>query len=609
MTPKEIARKATAIFCSAVPPSWSIRDQQDQEDYGVDYEIEPMMSNDTATGMLFKVQQKGEKNLSWEADRSHLKLSGFSAAKLRYLYNLRSPVVLIAVDITAERCFWTVIQGNRQAKALMQSADDSRQATVTIRIPGANELPARTSELLDAVGHALEYIAVRDISTIRSKRLVRIARDHLGLTEVTDRVRAHFNLLRCTELEELLRSGGAEAVAARATQLLNSESESLDMRFASGLYVIKSARCSALERTSGDGANRSIETARKISSQLMSLTRADQRNKRLRVYARLQRRFAELQSAVEQDYAVFVSRSIQRGQRDQSSKYTAAIADLYQIQLVVKVLRQFRRIRHCADQLVSDDHFDLLPQVWAILALEMTKFISRLRQSEIDVSPIIEWLDAVGRVAVDAACALDQWDDVGFCAIQFAMLGVPDSAAIANRIQDALSFVHRIPESHKQVRDRFISEINQIQVDFAESATKCLTYDGETRYIESMARAMGVDLDNPNDEVAEVVRIGLRDRNPDRVLRRCRHLYFRLGGCGLPGKMLGLQTAGFKYLHCTKFGFGMGALSLDSLFDSFHYHHCAACTQGEPHEPDWTWALDWQRAQDEAHGERFRAMP
>jgi hypothetical protein len=39
MTPKEIGREAGRLFQSVIPPSWAIRSQEDQEDYGVDYEI------------------------------------------------------------------------------------------------------------------------------------------------------------------------------------------------------------------------------------------------------------------------------------------------------------------------------------------------------------------------------------------------------------------------------------------------------------------------------------------------------------------------------------------------------------------------------------------
>ncbi len=50
MTPKVIGRAAGRIFGAAIPNNWVIRNQQDQEDYGVDYEIEFMLPGDKPSG-------------------------------------------------------------------------------------------------------------------------------------------------------------------------------------------------------------------------------------------------------------------------------------------------------------------------------------------------------------------------------------------------------------------------------------------------------------------------------------------------------------------------------------------------------------------------------
>jgi hypothetical protein len=63
MTPREISRTATRIFNSKLPPRWASRNQEDQEDFGVDWEIEPMLPRDQPSGTIFKVQQKGTRKL------------------------------------------------------------------------------------------------------------------------------------------------------------------------------------------------------------------------------------------------------------------------------------------------------------------------------------------------------------------------------------------------------------------------------------------------------------------------------------------------------------------------------------------------------------------
>ncbi len=68
MTNKEINRVSGRIFEGLLPPSWAFRSQEDQEDYGIDGEIEITTSEDKATGFIFKVQLKGTEHPSYDGD-------------------------------------------------------------------------------------------------------------------------------------------------------------------------------------------------------------------------------------------------------------------------------------------------------------------------------------------------------------------------------------------------------------------------------------------------------------------------------------------------------------------------------------------------------------
>lgn len=609
MTPKEIARRATSIFRRAIPPSWAIRDQQDQEDYGVDYEIEPMAADDTATGVLFKVQQKGERSLKKDSDGSQVRLSGFPVCRLRYLHQLQIPVVIVAVDVASEFVYWVALQGNRLIETLLQEAEIAGTATLTLRLPIAHTISATGMEMLQAVVHAGDYITARSMTRIRSDRLARVARDHLGVTQVTAHMRAHCDLLRCHELELLLHSGSPAEVTARAQQILESESESLQMRVAAALYVVKVARVDALSCKSAESAGLAVDIGRGMARRLVQLTRHCRGERRLRIVALLQGRFAELQDAVEQDYALFISKQVLVATGDPLAVFGQTIMDLRRQQVAERVLRQAGGIRHLLERLVENDQFQLLPQNWAIFAGEMARFVSRMRQEGVNPSAIVDGLDSIGKIAIDIACRLEQWGDVGFCATELVMLGLGDTVSVRERVAAARQFVRQIPPGEKELHERFGFDLDQLEKQFAHEIHEVPTFEQETRYIERMARAMGINLDNVNDETAEIVRIGLKDRNPERVLRTCRHLYLRLAGCGLPGRMLGLPTAGFKELHCTKFGHGMGGLRLDELFGLFGESFCAGCSSKDVHAPDWKWSVEWQIDQDKANAGQVKGFP
>ena len=117
-------------------------------------------------------------------------------------------------------------------------------------------------------------------------------------------------------------------------------------------------------------------------------------------------------------------------------------------------------------------------------------------------------------------------------------------------------------------------------------------------YIQ-MAQAMGINLDDPNDQIAQIIRIGLRDFNPERVLKNCRHLFVYVGHYGIPAQMLGLNTAGSKYLRCLKKDIAICGLSLDGIWETMSQQNCSKCENREPWPEDWKWTRSWQTKEGE----------
>ena len=104
MTNKEISRKADRIFKSALPVNWAIRDQQDQEDYGIDSEIELTDSSDRATGTIFKIQLKGVENAQISKE-GELIYNHASVPRFRYyIEDVSIPTIFIVCNLETETC-------------------------------------------------------------------------------------------------------------------------------------------------------------------------------------------------------------------------------------------------------------------------------------------------------------------------------------------------------------------------------------------------------------------------------------------------------------------------------------------------------------------------
>lgn len=92
MTPGEIGIEAGRIFTYNLPPNWIFRSQEDQNDHGIDAEIEVTAPNGVAQGseFVFKVQIKGEANCTLLKGRKVVSFN-LPTSKLRYYLSFNIP--------------------------------------------------------------------------------------------------------------------------------------------------------------------------------------------------------------------------------------------------------------------------------------------------------------------------------------------------------------------------------------------------------------------------------------------------------------------------------------------------------------------------------------
>ena len=119
-----------------------------------------------------------------------------------------------------------------------------------------------------------------------------------------------------------------------------------------------------------------------------------------------------------------------------------------------------------------------------------------------------------------------------------------------------------------------------------------------------MAAALGVDLSNPNDPEAQMVRLGLRDLDPTRVLKNCQHLFFTVG-FSQPriAQALRMPSAGEKIVHCTLHGRAVGGPSLDGVYELFKRKFCNDCNDCSPRAATWEYSDSWQKQENERFDE------
>jgi hypothetical protein len=106
-----------------------------------------------------------------------------------------------------------------------------------------------------------------------------------------------------------------------------------------------------------------------------------------------------------------------------------------------------------------------------------------------------------------------------------------------------------------------------------------------------MASAFGINMADPTDELAKMVRLGIEDLNIGRVLKNCEHLAVALKPMRGISSGLQLPTMGPKRLFCALRGVSVTGLALDDVYSAFKAKHCDNCNDCVPRPADWSYSL------------------
>jgi hypothetical protein len=219
-------------------------------------------------------------------------------------------------------------------------------------------------------------------------------------------------------------------------------------------------------------------------------------------------------------------------------------------------------------------------------------------------SSVLELVDS----SLQLASVLGQWQDAADLCTTLVWFADPDDPA---DIQQVAGWARdRACELlAPDIRDKAIRGIEQVEEGLLNPRSQEeLEQDSHLEHdvYVRMATSLGVDLGDQEDPVAQIIRQGLEDLNPGRVLRNCQHLFVTIQSTGLPGRWLHLPTAGSKRLCCILHGHCVEGISLDGLYEVFQGAHCLDCPDVLPRPQDWKWTRKWQLEQDKKHEDLAR---
>ena len=599
VTPKEIGRQAGRTFQNAIPAHCAIRSQEDQEDYGIDYELELTGADDKATGFLFKVQQKGVEKATYINGGRRLSFGDLPVEKMRYyLKQVPVPIVFVVVDLSTGLVCWTPLQGNPSIETAYEEAVAANQDTMTVHLPVANRLPETFDQLLDAVGDIAQWLMVKQVKETPSlERLATSLREDEFNASAKAFAR-HNDVFRIERIERLLQTQNYDAAFRTAREIFDSPAESVAMRFSAAVNLLRIQPVRSRIAADPQRQERITELRLSVTRTLFGITRGNgAEERRLRPYALFLHRAARLHELVERDYGLSLSAA---AQTQTGNEYTRALTEAARRPLLQAIVGEFRRMERLLRCMIQRGQLQFVAPAWIRLAGDLVPFLAVLLQEKKDdlARSLIGWLENTGSLAVEISQRLKNWPDVGGSVIQSISLAaiLHNEAALDKKFSDARATIESIPD--EPVRAKALRDLENLRNELRGAADS----GDEADIIRQMAAAYGIDLGAEGDPIVDAVNLAIRDLNPERVLRKCRHLSASVsGGGGFTAAMLGLTTAGWKTVRCRKFGYETGALALDGAYSLMYENHCKTCAAGEPRPEGWKWSYEWQAREHEEY--------
>lgn len=144
-----IGEKGQNIFTACLSSSWVA--QRLNPDYHIDYRVEIFCSNEPC-GLRFLAQIRSQKTLRC-VDNKYYALP-LETKHVKYYYEQREPVFLVAVDLASGACYYLFIQEYVEKK--LSNKNWSKQRKVTVHIPRENVV-TRVDQFKEAVHRATVF--------------------------------------------------------------------------------------------------------------------------------------------------------------------------------------------------------------------------------------------------------------------------------------------------------------------------------------------------------------------------------------------------------------------------------------------------------------------
>ncbi|MGA2073720.1 MAG: DUF4365 domain-containing protein [Terriglobia bacterium] len=571
------------------PLGWTVN--RIEHDYGVDFEVEVFWEGRT-TGVTFKVQLKSSRATKYSSGGDFISQTLGSDAATYLCQELTSPVILIHADVEQNRTFWLAPQ--LDLDTIRKLKDEALGQAITLRIPTVNELPDSLPRLVAEIEEVETLLATRVIIETPVLDFVSSIRDRINSDEIIREFKIKSDSVKLSQAQSLLGDGLVDEARSRINSVLSDPEASIGNKFPAVL-ILEGVEARAFRE--GRSAFRAFpEIKAYIADKLWTLVRNGPAH--MKFYALIAREAGKLALLAERESALYIN----------WVAHTETADILWKLSLVNQrarvsreIVKQYNRCLRLAQYASGSPHRWLLGGAILHVVSAISVFILRLRLEGLERSEATYAASALQLCNLAAQIAIEFRDDQG---LTEAVLAAPSidcrEGSPALRWARATSTSIRDRNVRKATEDRLEWTANELRRQPPDQAPP---FSDLRRMFEEMATALGIDLSDPNDPRAELVRIGIADLDPSRVLKGCEHIFISLGDREILAERLALPTAGNKIIHCDLHGHAIEGPDLDGTYALFKQRYCQKCSDSRPRLADWVYTEEWQQEENRKHVE------
>lgn len=597
MNAGEIGAAAGRIFSYKAPLNWIIRSQEDQDDHGIDCEIELKDSRGKALGQesLFKIQLKGQENCSFIEDGQTLSFS-VSRARLRYYLNFNIPVILVVVEVSSEKIYWVSVTDNKE---ILEKVRDSSADNLTVHLPIENTLERNDSvsfdRLLMAVRECWDFLSIRDLKTAVSNCKI-LPPEALSkrIEQVGDALFKAYHM----KLDQLLGTRSFDALYQQASDIIQSLIVPVKERFLATLYFDYAFKIAPYKQIK----NEQIEEQLKLCKYLVFFAR-EQKEAVFRLTAIAKARSSLFSFKVEQLHAHHFSNE---NFKSDSFEYLYMNREIHK--QYHDACAQLQKIINMCHRLVNLGQFNILADFMCDMALSigMFKTIHAARGSNEAILFLDEWFEKMLHIVLIYSSTTSEMRKIEHL---YLMVNLQSELKTIVKFDVRSVIIEHCPSS-----EELLDALDNVMASNVEPKPFFETsVEEQKRFFTDMAKNLGMDPDDPASREGQFVAIGLANYDPTDIIGHCEYMFVDFRPRGLIAQKLGMHSLGMPIMTCLKHKHTRGTGNLlIKVFDNskgsgfslgFKQNHCDKCSDCSPRAEDWVWNLKWQNEERKKHTE------